>query len=86
MWLGVSPTPRPPLSPGKTRYLLYRRLGGSQGRSGQVENLITTGIRSRTVQPLAQSLYQLSYRAQRIIYNPLIILHTVLQPCVIYLL
>jgi len=40
------------LHPGKTRYPLYRRQGGSQSRSGQAENLDPTGIRSRTVQPL----------------------------------
>ena len=51
------------LPPGKTRYPLYRRLGGPQGRSGLAENLVLTGIRSRTVQPVAQSLYRLSYRA-----------------------
>ena len=51
------------LSPGKTRYPFYRRLGGPQGRSGRAENLVATGIRSRTVQPVVQSLYQLSYRA-----------------------
>jgi hypothetical protein len=28
---GVSVTPRPLFTPGKTRYPLYRRLGGSQG-------------------------------------------------------
>jgi len=39
------------LPPGKTRYLFYRRLGGPQGRSGRAENLIPTGIRSRTAQP-----------------------------------
>ena len=27
------------LPPGKTRYPLYRRLGGPQGRSGQVRNI-----------------------------------------------
>jgi hypothetical protein len=27
------------LYPGKTRYPLYRRLGGSQGRSGQVRKM-----------------------------------------------
>ena len=37
---------------GKTRYPFYRRLGGPQGRSGRVENLVPTGIRSRTVQPV----------------------------------
>ena len=40
------------LPPGKTRYPLYRRLGGPQGRSGRAENLVPTGIRSRTVQPV----------------------------------
>jgi len=49
--------------PGKNRYPFYRRLGGSQGRSGLAANLIPTGIRSRTVQYVAQSLYRLSYRA-----------------------
>ena len=51
------------LPPGKTRYPFYRRLGGPQGRSGRAENLVPTGILSRTVQPVAQSLYRLSYRA-----------------------
>jgi len=27
------------LPPGKTRYQLYRRLGGPQGRSGRVQNI-----------------------------------------------
>jgi len=40
------------LPPGKTRYPFYRRLGGSQGRSGLAENLVLTGIRSWTVQPV----------------------------------
>ena len=49
------------LPPGMTRYPFYRRLGGPQGRSGRAEKLVPTGIRSRTVQPVAQSLYRLSY-------------------------
>ena len=53
------------LPPGKTRYSFYRRLGGPQGRSGRVENLVPTGIRSRTVQTVAQSLYRLSYPAHK---------------------
>jgi len=40
------------LTPGKTRYPLYRRLGGPQDRSGRAEILVPTGIRSRTVQPV----------------------------------
>ena len=51
------------LPPGKSRHPFYRRLGGPQGRSGRVENLVPTGIRSRTVRPVAQSLYRLSYPA-----------------------
>ena len=35
--------------------------GGGQGRSERAENLVPTGIRSRTVQPVAQLLYRLSY-------------------------
>jgi len=40
------------LPPGKSRYPLYRRLGGPQGRSGRAENPVPTGIRSRAVQPV----------------------------------
>jgi hypothetical protein len=45
-WVNV--TPRPLLTPGKTRYPLYWRLGGRQGRSGQMWKFSpSTGIRSR---------------------------------------
>jgi len=37
---------------GKTWYPFYRRLGGPQDQSGRAENLIPTGIRSWTVQPV----------------------------------
>jgi len=40
------------LPPGKTLYPFYRRLGEPQGRYGRAENLIPTGIRSRTDQPV----------------------------------
>jgi len=40
------------LPPGKTRNPFYRKLGGPQGRSGWAENLVPTGIRSRTVQSI----------------------------------
>jgi len=51
------------LTPGKTQYPFHKRIGGAQGRSERTENLVPTGIRSRTVQPIAQSLYRLSYPA-----------------------
>jgi len=57
----VSSTPRPHFTSRKTQYPFYRRLGGVYGRSGRAENLVPTGIRSRTVRPLAQSLYRLNY-------------------------
>jgi hypothetical protein len=42
------------LSPGKTRYSLYRKLGGSQSRSGQVRKISSpSGFDPRTVQPVA---------------------------------
>jgi hypothetical protein len=41
------------LPPGKTRYPLYRRLGGPQGRSGQVQKILSPpGFDPRTVQPV----------------------------------
>ena len=52
--MGVSPTLRPPLPPGKTRYPFYRRLGGPQGRSGQVRKISPPPVFDpRTVQPVA---------------------------------
>ena len=39
---------------GNTRYLLYRRLGGPQGRSGQVRKISPPpGFDPRIVQPIA---------------------------------
>jgi len=41
------------LPPGKTRYLLYRRMGGPQGRSGQVRKISPSPeFDPRTVQPV----------------------------------
>ena len=47
MWVGGQRHAPAVLPPGKTRYPLYRRLGGPQGRSGQVRKISPpTGIRS----------------------------------------
>jgi hypothetical protein len=62
VWV-VSSTPSRTLPPGKNGYPFDRRLGGPQGRSGRAENLVPTGIRSRTLQLVAQSLNRLSYPA-----------------------
>jgi hypothetical protein len=45
------------LPPGKTRYPLYRRLGGPQGRSGRMRKISPPpGFDPRTVQPVASRL------------------------------
>ena len=56
------------LPPGKTRYPLYRRLGGTQGRSGQVQKISPpTGIRFPDRPARSQSLYRLSYPAHCVV-------------------
>jgi hypothetical protein len=50
---GQLPTPAA-LPPEKTRYPLYRRLGGSQGRSGRVRKIdLPRGFDPQTVQSVA---------------------------------
>ena len=52
------------LPSGKTRYPLYRRLGGPQGRSGQLRTVSPpTGIRSPDRPARSQSLYRRRYPA-----------------------
>ena len=53
--MGVSERHAPAaLPPGKIRYPLYGRLGGSQGRSGRVWKIsLPPGFDPRTVQPVA---------------------------------
>ena len=51
---GSASRPCPSLPPGKTRYPLYWRLGGPQGRSGRVRKISPPpGFDPRTVQPVA---------------------------------
>ena len=51
---GLVSRPGHSLPPGKTRYLLYRRLGGRQDQSGQVRKISPTlGFNPWTVQPVA---------------------------------
>jgi hypothetical protein len=51
------------LPPGKTRYPLYRRVDGLQGRYGQVRKIsLPTGFRSPDRPACGESLYRLSYR------------------------
>ena len=58
----VNATTRPLYPPGKTRWPLYRRLGGPQGRSGRMRKISPSpGFDPRTVQPVA-SRYADCYR------------------------
>jgi hypothetical protein len=58
------------LPPEKTRYPLYRRLGGHQGRSGRVRKISPpTGIRSPDRPACSESLYRLRYPRQQIKYT-----------------
>ena len=67
---GVSVTPRPLFTRGKTRYPLYRSLGGPQGRSGQVRKISPPpGIVPRTVQPVA---IRYTYYATRLTVDTLL--------------
>ena len=51
---GSASRPGRSLLPGKTRYPLYRKLGGPQGRSGQVWKISSPpGFDPRTIQPVA---------------------------------
>ena len=60
---GVSVTPWPLFTPGKTRCPLYRRLGGPQGRSGQVRKISPPpGFDPLTVQPVARRYTDLATR------------------------
>ena len=54
------------LPPGKSRYPLYRRLGGPQSRSGWVRKISApTGIRSPDRLTGSESLYRQSYPGPR---------------------
>jgi hypothetical protein len=61
---GSASRPSRSLSSGKTRYPLYRKLGGPQSRSWQVRKISTpTGIGSPYLPAPSQSLYRPRYRA-----------------------
>jgi len=58
------------LPPGKTRYLLYRRLGGPQGRSGQVRKISPpSGFDPRTVQLVASCYTDYATRPTPLLYG-----------------
>ena len=69
------------LPPGKSRYPLYRRLGGPQGRSGRMWKISPlTGSRPPDRPARSEWLYRLSYPGRHILvkamkrYTPLSVL------------
>jgi hypothetical protein len=70
------------LPPGKTRYPLYRRLGGPQGRPGQVRKISSPpGFDPRTVQPVGSRYTDYATRPiLKIIINTNCCIHTVVPP------
>ena len=52
-----------------TRYPLYRRLGGLQGRSGRAENLAPPGFDPRTIQPVVSRYTDWATRQISVMYN-----------------
>jgi hypothetical protein len=57
------------LPTGKTRYPFYRRLGGPQGRSGQVRNISPSpGFDPRTVQPVGSRYNDYATRPTEPVY------------------
>ena len=63
-WMGVGGQSHAPAAvpPRKTRYPLYRRLGGPQSRSRRARKISPpTGIRSPDRPARSESLYRLSY-------------------------
>jgi len=72
----VSSTPRPHFTPGKDPVPILQETGWAPGPVWTGGKSRPTGIRPRTVQPVAQSLYRLSYPAHGSYY-----IHTYLKIC-----
>ena len=80
---GSASRPGHSLPLGKTRYPLYRRLGGPQGQSGQVRKIsLPPGFDPRTVQPIASRYTTCATRPHTTEYIYLIFCHSVLYTLV----
>jgi hypothetical protein len=77
---GSASRPGRSLPPGKTRYPLFRRLGGPHGRSVQARKISPpTGIRFPDRPARSQSLYRLRYPAHWVSIGTAFNWHRVLQ-------
>jgi len=52
MGVGDQPHASAASTPGNVPVPIVQEMGGPQGGSGRAENLVPTGIRSRTIQPV----------------------------------
>ena len=78
-WSASRPGSSLPL--GKTRYPLYRRLGGPQGRSGRVRKISPPPeLDPRTVQPVASRYTNYATRSTLLMYWYIIFFSVVLRP------
>ena len=59
---GSASRPGRSLPPGKTRYPLYRRLGGPQGRSGQVRKIKEDSADTETYLERVEKITNLTVR------------------------
>jgi len=67
------------LPPGKTRYPLYRRLGGPQGRSGQVQKISPApGFDPRTVQAVASRFTDCAIPVHRLTVTSKILIRNII--------
>jgi hypothetical protein len=68
------------LTPGKTRYPLYRRLGGPQGLSGRVRKISPpNGIRSPNRSARSEWPYRLSHPGPHFPYHHMVIYQSTLS-------
>ena len=74
MWVGGQRHTPATLFPGKSWYPFYRRLGGPQGRSGQMGKFRLNGNRSPDRPARNESLYRLSYPGPHQRYDFLFVL------------
>ena len=64
--VGSASRPGRSLPPGKTRYPLYKKLGGTQGQSGQVRKISPPpGFDPRTVQHVASRYTDYATRPEK---------------------
>jgi hypothetical protein len=79
---GSASRPGRSLLPEKTRYPLYRRLGGPQGRFGHVRKIWPSpGFDPRTVQPVASRYTDYTNRPTELFIDALLLYRNITSVC-----